>query len=70
MDFESFEASFRQSELKNTEWNQAQWNENRPSVYETFQLLAKVISTGDISIYKPTLSANSHWKNWEESGSL
>jgi hypothetical protein len=70
MDYESFKTSYKHSELQNNEWNQTQWNENRPGAYETFQLVAKVITTGDTSLYRPTLLPNSHWKNWEESGSL
>lgn len=67
---EEFVAMFRQQEARTDEWNQNQWQDNRPSSYETWQMIAKVIETGDISFYKPTLQANTHWKNWPESGSL
>jgi hypothetical protein len=50
--------------------NQEMWNDNRPSSYETWQQIAKVIVTGDISCYSPTLKPNTHWSNWEDSGSL
>jgi hypothetical protein len=70
LDFESFSALFRNQEESNSDFNQKQWEDNRPGSYETWQLIAKVISTGDISYYKPTLTANTHWKNWSESGSL
>lgn len=70
MDFETFAASFRKQEYDNSERNEEQWNDNRPSANETWQLLAKVISTGDTSLYQPTLTANTHWANWEESGNL
>jgi len=70
MDFETFAASFRQQENRNDEWNKEQLNDNRPSSYETWQLLVRVISTRDISLYKPTLIPNTHWTNWEQSGSL
>lgn len=70
MDFETFAASFRQQENRNREWNNEQWNDNRPSAYETWQLIAKVIATGNASHYKPTLKPNSNWTNWEESGSM
>ena len=63
-------AMFRQQEVRTDEWNQNQWQNNRPSSYETWQIIAKVIATGDTSCYKPTLEANTHWKNWPESGSL
>ena len=69
LDYESFAAMFRQQEQTNSNYNQAQWQDNRPSSYETWQLIAKVISTGDISFYKPTLPSNTHWKNWPDSGS-
>ena len=70
LDYESFVAMFRQQEQTLSNFNQAQWQDNRPSYYETWQIIAKVISTGDISFYKPTLTPNTHWKNWPDSGSL
>jgi hypothetical protein len=70
MDYESFFNLLRQQERSTNNYNQDQWQSNRPSSYETWQLLAKVIATGDPSIYKPTLKPNTHWKNWPESGSL
>jgi hypothetical protein len=36
-----------------------------PSAYETFQMIADVIATGDITKYKPTLKPNTHWSNWQ-----
>ncbi|HTD98963.1 MAG TPA: hypothetical protein VK668_06730 [Mucilaginibacter sp.] len=70
MDFETFSNLFRIQELNNKKANQKEWDDNRPSSYETWQQLAKVIATGDVQHYKPTLSPNTHWKNWSESGSL
>lgn len=35
-----------------------------PSGQETFQLIAKVLVTGDAAEWKPTLKANNHWSNW------
>ena len=70
MDYEIFSAMFRQQEQSNSNFNQSQWQDNRPSSYETWQLLAKVIATGDTSVYKPTLPPNTHWKNWPVSGSM
>lgn len=67
---EEFVAMFRQQETRTEEWNQNQWRDNRPSSYETWQMIAKVIATKDTSFYKPTLQANTHWKNWPDSGSL
>jgi hypothetical protein len=52
------------------EINRRQWQENRPSAYETWQQIAKVIVTGDPAHYQPTIAPNTHWKNWPQSGSL
>lgn len=52
------------------EQNEKEWNENRPSSYETWKQIAEVIVTEDQSRYRPTLKANTHWKQWPESGSL
>ncbi|GAO42310.1 DUF7003 family protein [Flavihumibacter petaseus] len=37
---------------------------NRPSTYETWQLIAKAIVANDPALYQPTLAANTHWSNW------
>jgi hypothetical protein len=70
MTFESFIHSFRQQEILSNEWNREIWENNRPSSYETWQLIAKVISTNNPKGYTPTLKPNTHWKNWPESGSM
>lgn len=44
--------------------------EEKPGKNETFQQLAAVISSGDISAYRPTRTANTHWRNWPEGGAL
>ena len=44
--------------------------EELPSQNETFQQLAKVLETGDISHYTPTQKPNTHWSNWPEGGLL
>lgn len=41
-----------------------------PSQNETFQLIAKCLVNQDMSFYKPTLSPNSHWRNWPRAGQL
>lgn len=69
-DFEQFKNSYREQENHSREFNRSQWENNRPSVYETWQLLARVIVTGDPSAYKPTMPPNTHWRNWPESGSM
>ncbi|PWV56151.1 hypothetical protein [Chitinophaga sp. S165] len=43
--------------------------EEKPSENETFQMIASVLESGDISCYNPTKSANNHWNNWPEGGS-
>jgi hypothetical protein len=70
IDYESFARMFVQQNEANNIYNQTQWQNNRPGSYETWQLIAKVIATGDPSFYTPTLKPNSHWKNWTASGSM
>lgn len=70
MDYEAFKAMMIQQERVKNDYNQKEWLESRPSSYETWQLLAKVIVTGDIAFYKPTLEPNTHWTNWPDSGSM
>lgn len=70
MTFESFSQSFRQQEILRNDSNREIWENNRPSSYETWQLIAKVIVTNDPKQYKPTLEPNTHWKNWPASGSM
>ena len=70
LDYESFAFMFRQQEQSTSGFNQNQYQDNRPSSYETWQLIAKVIATGDTTLYKPTLKPNTHWTNWPDSGSM
>jgi hypothetical protein len=70
MTFEDFAQLYREQEQRTQTYNQDQWQDNRPSGYETWQLIAKVISTGDPAAYRPTLIPNTHWKFWPDSGSL
>jgi len=70
IDKETFVDLIRQQEARNEEWDKHQWDDNRPSSYETWQQIAKVISTGDLSFYSPTSKSNTHWSNWPESGSI
>ncbi|MVT10024.1 hypothetical protein GO493_17265 [Chitinophaga sp. ysch24] len=42
----------------------------KPSVVETFQMIAKVLEKGDKTLYQPTEAPNNHWKNWPEGGRL
>ena len=42
----------------------------RPSGAATFQQLARVLETGDVSAYRPTAPPNTHWRNWPDGGLL
>lgn len=68
--FEDFKSMIVENEKEAKKNNQDSWKNNRPGSYETWQQLALVIATNNVSHYKPTLKPNTHWKNWPESGSL
>jgi hypothetical protein len=70
MSYENFVTHYKKEEQRRYDQSVQQWRRNLPSEYETWQLIAKVIATGDTSLYRPTLEPNSHWKNWPESGSM
>ncbi|NML63905.1 hypothetical protein HHL22_01680 [Hymenobacter sp. RP-2-7] len=57
-------------QARQAQQNRAEWEQNRPSSYETWQQLAQVLATGDVHHYQPTLPATTHWRHWPESGSL
>jgi uncharacterized protein DUF7003 len=42
----------------------------RPSRSVTFQQLARVLVSGDVSAYRPAEASNTHWRNWPEGGTL
>lgn len=44
--------------------------DERPSEFESFQQLARVLETGDAGLYRPTKPGNTHWKHWPEGGTL
>lgn len=58
--------------LQLEEWNHPDvvQSEHRPSSSETFEQLAQVLVTGDVRLYEPTASTNTHWKNWPDGGTL
>lgn len=70
MTFEEFARIFKEQEISNNKDAKEKWDMNRPSSYETWQQLAKVIVTNNTKFYKPTVKSNTHWKNWPDSGSL
>lgn len=43
---------------------------DRPSGNETFRLLAQVLETGDVSLYRPRQAPNTHWKHWPDGGTM
>ncbi|MDH5178282.1 MAG: hypothetical protein OEZ39_19840 [Gammaproteobacteria bacterium] len=45
-------------------------NEDLPSGNETFQQLARVLETCDVSLYNPTKAPNTAWVNWPDGGLL
>lgn len=70
MTFEQFKAMVNHQQVLGNDWNRKIWEENRPSSYETWQLLAKVIVSNSPELYQPSLQPNSNWRNWPESGSM
>lgn len=54
------------------EWwhGQPEHYDQLPGETETFQQLAMVLSTGDLTAYRPSKTPNTHWSNWPESGAL
>lgn len=42
----------------------------KPSEVETFQQIAKMLETGNPACYQPVKTANNHWKNWPDGGTL
>ena len=41
-----------------------------PSECETFQLIAKVLFSKDVSNWQPTKAPSNDWRNWPEAGAL
>lgn len=42
----------------------------RPSGSACFQMLARVLETGDVRAYAPANPPNTHWSNWPDGGTL
>ncbi|WP_116789119.1 DUF7003 family protein [Flavobacterium psychrotrophum] len=70
IDVNQFLNSMKDQNNRSQKMNEENYNINRPSSYETWQLIAKVISQNNPALYKPMFASNTHWKNWPESGSL
>ncbi|MFG2440548.1 DUF7003 family protein [Streptomyces sp. NPDC048508] len=57
--------------LQLEEWHQPEIpSETLPSMSETYRQIAEVLASGDVSRYRPSLSPNTHWTNWPDSGQL
>lgn len=41
----------------------------KPSSYETFQMVAEIIMTGNTNKWVPTMKPNNNWRNWPKAGS-
>lgn len=70
LSFEDFVRSFREQQLSLEAMNREQWENNRPSSYETWPMIASVIAENNPLLYRPTLPPNTHWIHWPDSGSL
>lgn len=57
--------------LRLDEWSHPDISEgDSPSESPTFQALAKVLETGDPTLYRPRRKPNTHWSRWPEGGVL
>lgn len=70
MSLDDFIKLVRQQEIQSDKYARKLWEKNRPSSYETWQQIAKVIITNDTSYYNPTKKPNTHWKHWKNSGTF
>jgi len=69
VDLEMFTALTKQQE-DGTKAGNVEASTNKPSGYETWNMIADVIVNKSSEYYKPTVNSNTHWKYWPESGSL
>ena len=67
---DDLQASLNESYERGKQNDKNEWENNSPGSYETWQLIAKVIVTGDPTFYNPKLEPTSHWKYWEEAGTM
>ncbi len=70
IDYETYKKSLKEQKEREDKFRKEMINYNSPSKYETWEMIAKVIVTGNTKYYKPTLKPNTHWSNYPESGSL
>jgi hypothetical protein len=67
---DDFITQLRKQEILLDVSSRKMWKTNRPSSYETWQQIAKVIITNDTTKYNPSKKPNTHWKYWKNSGSM
>jgi hypothetical protein len=70
IDLETFKKSIKEQKENQDRDNKEMIDNNSPSKYETWNLIAKVIVTGDKKYYRPKLKPNTHWSNYPNSGNL
>ena len=70
IDLESFKQSMKKQKANEDNFNTEMIENNSPSKYETWNMIAKVIVTGNIKYYRPKLKPNTHWSNHSNSGNL
>lgn len=63
-----FTEKIRKYEKWNEEVNKEHWKKTRPSLLETWKMVAKVLTTKNTSWYRPTTEPYTHWKNYPYSG--
>jgi hypothetical protein len=57
--------------LQLEEWNHPDLaSDAMASSSETFQQVAAVLASGDVSRYQPSQPSNTHWRNWPDGGRL
>lgn len=56
--------------LQLEEWHQPEDIETPPSTSETYQQIADALASGDVGRCRLSLSPNTHWSNWPDSGTL
>ncbi|GAB5399264.1 MAG: hypothetical protein Aureis2KO_08490 [Aureisphaera sp.] len=59
--------------MKIDKWHHRSYSEfggDKPSTYETFNLIADILMSRNSEDWNPTLEPNNNWRNWPEAGGL
>jgi len=59
--------------MKIDKWHHKSYSEyggDKPSSYETFNLIADILVSKNVNIWEPSLESNNDWRNWPEAGGL